>query len=240
MSETLRRRGTARRVALAAVVACATGALALPAAAAAAQQESADPDVGAQPGSFGFEGRAGVALPAGELTGAVDPGATLGAGVSYFLDRHFGVWGGVDVQFLSGATDDVGNTFPDMRMVHAGVGGELNLFGGYDVRDDPDPTPVTATFRLGLGVSDLDTEDTLDGGAPAPLVFEHTYLSFQGGATAGYQVTPRVNVFVGSTAHLILTDLEDTRALAGRSPDVDVFDTAWSVPVHAGVRFTLR
>lgn len=200
----------------------------------------ADPAVGPQPGSFGFRAAAGVALPAGDLTAAVEPGASLAGGVSHFLDRHFGLWGSVDLQFLSGATDDAGNAFPDMRMLHAGVGGELNLFGGYDLRDDPDPTPVTATFRLGLGLSSLDTEDRLDGGGPAPFEFDHTYLSFQGGATAGYQVTPRVNVFVGSTAYLIVTDRGDTRVFADHSPEADLFDVAWSVPVRAGLRITLR
>lgn len=200
----------------------------------------ADPAVGPQPGSFGFHAGAGVALPAGDLTAAVEPGASLAGGVSHFLDRHLGLWGSVDLQFLSGATDDAGNAFPDMRMLHAGVGGELNLFGGYDLRDDPDPTPVTATFRLGLGLSSLDTEDSLDGGGPAPFEFDHTYLSFQGGATAGYQVTPRVNVFVGSTAYLIVTDREDTRVFADHSPEVELFDVAWSVPVRAGLRITLR
>lgn len=200
----------------------------------------ADPAVGPQPGSFGFHARAGVALPAGGLTAAVDPGASLGAGFSHFLGRHFGLWAGADLQFVSGATDEAGNSFPDMRMLHAGIGGELNLFGGYDLRDDPDPTPVTATFRVGFGLSSLDTEDALDGGGPAPFDFDHTYPSVQGGATAGYQVTPRVNVFVGSRAYLILTDRADTRVFADHSPEADVFDVAWSVPVHAGLRVTLR
>lgn len=200
----------------------------------------ASPDVGPQPGSFGFHGHGGVALPAGALTDVVDPGASLGGGVSHFLTRNFGLWGNADVQFLSGATDDFGNAFPDMRIVHVGAGGELNLFGGFDVRDDPDPTPVTATFRLGVGFSSLDTEDTLDDGSPAPVGFDHTYLTFQGGATAGYQVVPRVNVFVASTAYLMVTDRADTRPLADHSPETEVFDTAWTVPLHAGVRITLR
>lgn len=223
-------------LALAAALACAAALLSTAPGPLSAQ---ADPAVGPQPGSFGFHARAGVALPAGELTAAVDPGASLGGGLSHFLGRHFGLWGNVDVQFLSGATDDFGNTFPDMRMLHAGVGGELNLFGGYDLRDDPDPTPVTATFRLGLGLSSLDADDALDGGGPAPFDFDHTYPSVQGGATAGYQVTPRVNVFVGSTAYLVVADREDTRVFADHSPAADEFDVAWSVPVHAGLRVTL-
>lgn len=212
-------------------------ALALAPAGASAQ---AAPHVGPQVGSFGFHGHGGIVLPAGELTGVVDPGASLGGGVSHFLTRNVGLWANTDVQFLSGTTDDVGNTFPDMRMVHVGAGAELNLFRGYELRDDPDPTPVTATFRLGAGFSSLDTEDTLDGDRPSPVAFDHTYLSFHGGATAGYQVAPRVNVFAGSTAYLMVTDREDTRVLDAHSPDADVFDTAWVIPLHAGVRLTLR
>lgn len=222
-----------------AAVAAASAALLLSAAPRALSGQ-ADPAVGPQPGGFGFDAGAGVALPAGELTDVVDPGASLGGGASYFLDRHFGFWGQVDVQFLSGATDDFGNTFPDMQMLHAGVGGELNLFGGYDLRDDPDPTPVTTTLRLGLGLSSIDTPETADGGGPAPFEFDHTYPSVQGGATVGYQVTPRVNVVVESTPYLIIVDRADTRVFSDHSPQADVFDVAWSVPLHAGIRITLR
>lgn len=200
----------------------------------------ADPAVGPQPGSFGFDARAGVALPAGGLTAAVDPGASLGGDLSHFLGRHFGLWAGADLQFLSGATDDAGNSFPDMRMLHAGIGGELNLFGGYDLRDDPDPTPFVTTLRLGIGLTDFSTEEALDGGAPSPVAFDPTELSLRGGLTAGWQATPRVKVYLGSTAYLALTDRAETQAYASLSPEVDTFDTAWVVPVQAGVRLTTR
>lgn len=221
------------------VVACAAALLtAVPGAAAA--QAQADPAVGPQPGGFGFDVDAGVVIPAGQLMEVTDVGAGLGAGVIYHIDRRFGVWGNVDVQWLSGATDDFGTTFPDLRVFHAAVGGELNVFGGYDLRDDPDPTPFITTLRLGIGLTDFSTESSLDGGAPSPVVFDPTELSFQGGLTAGYQAAPRVNVYVNSTVHLALTDRADSRAYADLSPAVDPFDTALLVPVHLGVRFTTR
>lgn len=200
----------------------------------------AQADVGPRPGAVSFRPAGGVALPAGELGDVLDAGASLGAGVSYHITRHLGLWGGADVQFMSGHTDDSGATFPDTRLLHAGIGGELTLFSGYDLRDDPDPTPFTTTFRIGVGISSLDTEDTLDGGSPAPVALDETYLSFQGGVSAGYQATRRVAVVAGSTAHLMLTDREDTRGLAAVSPEVEVFDVAWSIPVYAGVRITVR
>jgi hypothetical protein len=181
-----------------------------------------------------------VAIPAGELRDVIDAGASLGAGVSWFATRHLGLWADGDLQFASGASDDLGNTYPDMRLLQAGIGGEVNLFSGYDVRDAPRPDPFTATFRLGLGLSSLDTEDAADAGGPAPVSFEHTYFNVQGGVMAGYQAAPRVNVYVGSKVYLILTDRADTQVLAAVSSEVDPFDTAWSVPLHAGVRITLR
>jgi hypothetical protein len=224
-------------VPLAAAAAVALLALIAPPGEAAAQ---ADPAVGPQPAGFGFDARAGVVIPAGELIEVADAGATLGADVSYHIDRRFGLWGGVDVQWLAGATDDFGTTFPDLRVFHAAVGGELNVFSGYDVRDDPDPTPFITTLRLGIGLTDFSTEATLDGGGPSPVDFDPTELSFQGGLTAGYQASSRVKVYLGSTVHLAITDRADSGAYAELSPEVDAFDAAWLVPVHAGLRFTTR
>lgn len=217
--------------------ACAAALLfAVPAAAAA----QADPAVGPQPGGFGFDASAGVAIPSGELSNVVDAGASLAGGVTYHVDRRFGVWGDVDLQWMAGATDDVGTTFPDMRMLHAALGGELNVFGGYDLRDDPHPQPFITTLRVGIGLTDFSTEETLDGGAPSPVDFDPTELSFQGALAAGWQATPRVKVYVSSTVHMALTDRADTGAYAALSPQVETFDTAWVVPVRAGLRFTTR
>lgn len=205
-----------------------------------ASAQAADPSVGPQPGGFGFDAGAGVAIPAGQLGEVVDAGASLGGGVTYHLDRRFGLWGAVDVQWMAGAEDDLGTVFPDMRILHAGVGGELNVFGGYDLRDDPHPRPFVTTLRLGLGFTDFATESTLDGGADSPVDYDAMDLSFQGGLTAGWQASPRVKVYLGSTVHMALTEREETAAFAALSPEVDTFDVAWLVPLHAGVRFTTR
>lgn len=222
-----------RRAALA--VACAAALLLAHPAAATAQ---ADPSVGPQPGGFGLDASAGVALPAGELANVLDAGASLAGGVTYHLDRRFGIWAGADLQWMAGATDAAGTVFPDMRVLHAALGGELNVFGGYDLRDDPDPQPFVTTLRLGVGLTDFSTEEALDGGAPSPVTFDPTELSFHGGLTAGWQATPRVKVYLGSVAHLAITDRAETSAYAALSPEVGTFDTAWVVPVRAGVRFT--
>lgn len=54
----------------------------------------------------------------------------------------------------------------------------------------------------------------------------------------GYQVSPRFAIFAGTRPYLGLTDRETTKFFheAVSSVDERGFETAWDLPIHAGVR----
>jgi hypothetical protein len=68
--------------------------------------------------------------------------------------------------------------------------------------------------------------------------FDGTYLTFRGGGQIGWQFSPMINGFVGVHGLLILPDETDTLAFEDPVAGFETFQTAWVLPVTAGVRLT--
>lgn len=184
---------------------------------------------------FSVDASGGLAVPAADLDDFTDPGGSVGAGVAVHLGRHVALHAGVDYQRLGGATDTRGTTFPDIDVLHA-LGGLEFLFTEEDRRD----TRWTASLGAGAGISSMVSDETLDGGGPAPVILDARYVSFEGSAKLGYQATSAVNVFFEPRTVVIVSDRADSQVFASLSPDVTPWDVMWVVPLHLGARISLR
>jgi hypothetical protein len=176
----------------------------------------------------------GVVTPISALDEITDAGGSAGAGIAWHISPRIGLQGAVDYQTLSGGEDEAGNLAPDMTLLHATGGIEVRFF-------DPDgENPWNGTLNVGAGISNMEAAENLDTGAASPITFDQTYLSFRGSTKLGYQATSSVNVFLEPKIYLVATDREDTAVFSTAFTGVRDFDTAWLIPVHAGVRITLR
>lgn len=184
--------------------------------------------------TFSLDVGGGLVTGLSDLDEITDAGGSVGGGIAWHFTPRVGLQGAVDYQTLSGGEDEAGNLAPDMTLLHATGGLEVRFF-------DPDgDTRWNGTLDLGAGVSNLETDDRLDTGAPSPVTFDQTYLSFRGSTKLGYQATPSVNVYLEPKIYLVAADREDTAVFSTVFTGIRDFDTAWVLPVHAGVRITLR
>lgn len=184
---------------------------------------------------FSVDASGGLAIPATDFDDFTDTGASAGGGVAIHLGRHVALHAGVDYELVRGATDSQGTTFPDIRILHA-LGGVEFLF----TEEDRTTSGWTASLGAGAGISSMVSDETLDGGEQAPVILDARYLSFEGSAKLGYQVTPALNVFLEPRAVVVVTDRADSQVFASLSPDVNPWDTLWVVPLHLGARISLR
>lgn len=69
--------------------------------------------------------------------------------------------------------------------------------------------------------------------------FSETYFTANGGLRVGYDIGENLNVFVDGQAYLMFTDEEDTAVFEAFDPGIDAFDTAWTIPVTAGLRIRI-
>ncbi len=177
---------------------------------------------------FSLEGRGGIAVPASDLADLEDVGANVGVGLAYNLSPRLALRLDASVDLLSGDdSQGPGPAVPDMNVYH------YNLGLGYALLN-PKTTNWTLDTNVGAGGSTIDLDEFTVSGVPVD--FSETYFSLNGGLKLGYNLSPSVNLFIGSQAYLMFTDEQDTALLSVLSPELDPagFDTAWTFPVTAG------
>ncbi|MFW6088879.1 MAG: outer membrane beta-barrel protein [Gemmatimonadota bacterium] len=178
---------------------------------------------------FSIEPRAGIAIPAGDLSDVADAGPGLGLGLAYTLTDRLAVRLDGDVDILSGldatATNPEG---PDVTIWHYGAGLQYALL-------DPASSRWAVDVNLGIGASTFDVDEFSVGASTIDVT--ETYFTANGGLQVGYDVTPGVNVFGRGQAFLMFTDEDDTAVFSAFNPDIDPagFDSAWSIPLSVGV-----
>lgn len=178
---------------------------------------------------FSIEPRAGIAIPAGDLSDVADVGPGVGIGLAYRLTNRLAVRIDGDVDILSGLdASGTGPEGPDATIYHYGAGLQYALL-------DPATNRWAIDVNLGAGASTFDVDDFSVGGNVVD--FSETYFTANGGLQVGYDVTPTVNVFGRGQAFLMFTDEDDTAVFSAFNPDIDPagFDSAWSIPLSVGV-----
>ena len=177
---------------------------------------------------IGFEGRAGLGLPAFDLADRAQAGPAVGLDLTYALGERVALVFGGDVEFLEGAELEGSDlAFQDLTAWHYGAGVEAQLL-------DPRTTYWRLRTGAGAGASTYDA----DGGEA------RTTFSLFGSLELGYEVSTEADLFLGVKSWLSPVEERITIAEALRAPQVFPpadplvgVGTAWSFPVSAGVRF---
>lgn len=188
------------------------------------------PSSAAAQNRVGFEGRAGLGLPAFELADRADAGTAVGLDLTYALSDRLALVLGGDVEFLDGQRlEGTDLAHRDLTVWHYAAGVEAQLLD-----------PVTTYWRLRTGAGVGGSTYDADGGD------SKTTPALYGNLELGYEVTPEADLFLGVKSWLGLGGQDDV--LVAEDPlDLSVFpppdplfgveDVAWSFPVTAGVRF---
>jgi hypothetical protein len=186
------------------------------------------------------DARGGISLPVSDLGDVADPGASFGLGATYWVSERIGVRVNGDAGLLTGLdADETGSGFesPDLDL--------YRYTGGVAARLTPRETRWDVTANLGAGGATYSSDDFAAGTLVNPVTgeavqdFSGTYFSTTGGLKIGYDVTERVAVFAGGQAYLDFADEEDTAIFSEVAPqevEPGGFDTAWTIPLQAGVK----
>lgn len=170
------------------------------------------------------DGRAGVGLPVGDLADFQDPGFAAGLGIGYKVHPRVTLRADGDLEALSGADVGGSDEFVDTNLWHYTGGVEVGL-------TDPTETPWNVTANVGAGATTFSFDLEPTAGTAEDT---QTYFSTRGGLHAGYLVSSRIEIFAGGDAHLVFVDEEDFESEPGEPPILE--DTAWSIPLTAGIR----
>lgn len=178
---------------------------------------------------IGFEGRAGVGLPAFDLADRADPGPAVGLDLTYALTDRVSLVAGGDVEFLDGAGGSGSDlALPGLTVWHYGGGVEAQLL-------DPVATYWRLTTGAGLGASTYDAE----GGS------SKTAFSLYGSLELGYELSSEADFFVGVKSwagfegqEVVILDGEQPldQVFPPTDPLYGVDEVAWSFPLTAGLR----
>lgn len=167
----------------------------------------------------GFEGRAGMGLPAFDLADRADAGPAVGLDLTYALTERVALQAGGDVEFLKGPEGAGGvGSAPDLTAWHYGVGVEAQLL-----------VPRTTYWRLSTGAGVGGSTYDAEGGG------SESAFSVFGSLELGYAFSPEADFFVGVKSWVAFRGEPD--AVPTAEPLAGVDDTAWSFPVTAGLRF---
>lgn len=148
------------------------------------------PSIGQAQGSWSFQGRAGIAIPAGNLSDSQDPGPSFGAGLAYWIRDRLALRGDIDVDLLSGADTEFGE-LADITLYHFNGGIEYDL-----VPPSQSPWKLHANAGLGFTTTDVDVEGSES----------ETDFTLNAGAKLGYAISPMARIFAGVQAYVILAD----------------------------------
>lgn len=199
---------------------------------------------------FFVEGRGGIGIGIADMGALTDPGPTFGLELGYWLNDRLAVTVGGDATFLGGADRDLSDAaaedenrvftdVPDMRL--------FQYMAGLQVLVTPPENPFEVRLGGAVGASTIQSDafsasflNSLPGDVevPADGEFSQTQLTFQPNLSVGYQASPRFTVFAATRPYVALMHAEETEFLGRAAEDADPqgFDTAWNVPLQAGVK----
>lgn len=181
---------------------------------------------------FSLESQGGITLPASRLADVASAGPNVGLKLAYQVRSSLTVNLVGDVDFLNGERLQSATRAPDMRLWHYGLGVEKQLLPA-------GMRKVSVAANLAAGATTF-ASDEFAAGSGGLRDFNHTYFTTSGGLRVGYTLSRKITTFVGGRAYWMNTDKEDTAAFAALDPDrVRAFDSAWAIPVVAGVNVKL-
>lgn len=192
--------------------------------------------VAAQSSEFSLDLHAGLSQPVGTLGDLTTNGGAFGAGLVWHFHENVAVRGDYVLTKLDNGLDGSGLLLsPPMDLTYMGGGLEVN-FGSPKYQD----LPMTFAANVGVGVTNMDVDETFSAVHPANGIDE-SYLTFTFGGQVGYQVvrtgSARLNIFFKVQPNLILVDSADMlpfSQLLGSDP----FDSVWVIPLTLGARVT--
>lgn len=199
-----------------------------------AAAQGAGPDHG--PGTISFDLRGGVVPTASDFADVTEIGASAGGGVAVKLTRQVALQADVDYELFSGARVADGTLFPDVTVVQATGGLELQF-----MPDDAADDHWTSTLEVGAGISRFETDETLDRGTASPVDIGHTGFVGRAATKLAYMAAPAVTVFLEPQIYVASMDRQATvqYQVGTADPEVGPFDVIWFFPVQGGMRLSL-
>lgn len=167
-----------------------------------------------------FEGRTGLAVPAGDLGDTHDVGLAAGLGLGFDLGSRVALTADAELGAFGGGAASAGGggqgPAADLKLWHVTGGVELQLL-------DPRMTYWTLALHGGGGITAFDP-DPGEG---------HTYGTGWTGLSLGYRFSSEASFVAGVRAYALFVDEADFQ-------DATSFDvqsgTLWTVPITAGLR----
>lgn len=186
--------------------------------------------------------RGGVAVPTGALADAEDlgPAFTIGLNIGLMPRVAIRVSGGADI--LKGTDLSIGRKAPDLSFTHLDAGVLVHLM------DPASESRFKADLNVGGGISVLtsgrETYSTVVNGTPGTVIVDYSklYPGATAGLLLGYQLAPKVDVFVSAQGNLTLAKKDDPNSvnLGLIAPETQPLGTVFSFPISAGLRFNFQ
>jgi hypothetical protein len=187
-------------------------------------------------GTFSVEGRGGAVFPVDIMADLYQWSGTAGGTLAWHFHPNFAIRGDVDWMHLRAGENESslngGIGSPPADFLYFGGGIEVNFS-----RPKFQDVPLTFLMNLGAGVTQWSVDSGWLPSHPASS-FDGTYLTFRGGGQIGWQFSPLINAFVSTQVFLILPDETDTLVFVDPAAGIDTFQSAWLIPVTAGIRLT--
>lgn len=169
-----------------------------------------------------LEGRAGLAVPAGDLGDNHDAGLAAGLGLGFDLGSRVALTADAELGAFGRGSASAGGggqgPAADLKLWHLTAGLELQLL-------DPTMTYWTLALHGGGGITAFDP-DPGEG---------HTYGTGRAGLSLGYRFSPEASFVAGVRAYALFVDEADFQ-------DAESFDvrsgTLWTVPITVGLRLS--
>lgn len=180
-----------------------------------------------------IEARGGIAIPTSDLSDLADEGPSFGVGISFPLSNRLRVRVDGDVDLLSGNdASGTGPEGPDINLYHYGAGLEYALV-------QPGASRWGIDVNVGAGATTFDADEFDVMGTMVD--FRETYFTANGGLTLGYQISERINIFVGGQAFIMFADEDDTAIFSAINSELDPagFDNVVTNPLTAGFKIAV-
>jgi len=184
-----------------------------------------------------IEGRAGVALPTGDLAAFTDAGVSVGVGGAFWVHDNVALRVDGDFADLNGENAGEGLVTdaptPDATLLHYGVGVEVDLPGRASM------SSWDFEVNAGVGGTTLDTDDFLDEPAEDERQdITKTYPNVNGGITLGRKLSEELVLSLSGQAFYTFVDETDFAPLSELRTAEDLAEGV-SVPVTLSLRYDL-
>ena len=188
-----------------------------------------------------FDAKGGIGLPVGDLSDVGDVGPAFNLNINFGINDRLYVRGGGGAElyggFDAGQVGSEGINELEINLVHLDAG-LLYLL------TRPAESGFFASANATGGVTNLNVPrvETSVGASAVEIDISELYPSAGVGLTAGYAVSPQVDVYLDAQGYAVFGDEEDTgdlvRVYDDRfDPDLGELSTVYSVPLTVGVRF---